>query len=962
MFEKVENNNFVEIEKKWLKKFYEEGVVDKYLHKNDDSKETFSFTDGPLTANNPMGLHHAWGRTYKDLWQRYNNMKGKKQRFQNGFDNQGLWVEVEVEKDKGFKNKQDIIEYGMDKFVQDCKNWTQKWSDVQTEQSKRLGYFMDWDNSYYTMSEENNYMIWTFLHKCFENGWIYKGKDSIPWCPRCGTAISQHEILTEDYLDIEDDAVFFRYPLKDRKNEYLLVWTTTPWTIASNVAVAVNPDLKYAKVKEGDDTYYLAESRLEVMKDNYTVMEMVTGKDLLGLEYTNPFVELEAVKKEKPQYKVIEWKDIGEDEGTGLVHIAPGCGQEDFMLGKENELSLIIPIDDEGNFVDGFGFLSGKYAHDVTNDVFEYMEKNGIMYKSEKYMHRYPKCWRCKTKLLFRCVDEWYISMDELRKTMIEVTKKIHWMPEFGMKRELDWLNNMHDWLISKKRFWGLALPIWECDKCDHFTVIKDKEMLKEKAVEGFEDFEGNTPHRPHVDKVKIKCEKCGGLMTRITDVGNPWLDAGIVPFSTLKYKDDKNYWNEWFPADFVTECFPGQFKNWFYSLIAMSSALEQKPPFENLLGHGLVKDSKGDNMHKSTGNAIWFDDAVEEIGADVLRWNYARHNPENDLWFGYKMTDDVRKNFFLMYWNTYKYLVTYSNLHNWKPSEKNVTAMELTLLEKWILSRLNSTIKKVDESLEKFDAMTSALALEDLVKDLSTWYIRRSRDRFASGDKVVLEVLYHVLKTMNKLMMPFMPYITEEIHQNLKGDGDEEYVQLVDFPVFDVKMIESDLEEKMKFTRVVSSLGQAIRVQNALKLRQPLAKVKISGIKNLGKEYQGIIKEELNVKMIEIVDKVKEESDWVNMGDSDVKISLNTKLSKELKLEGLSREIGRTIQNERKNSGLNVGDLVNVSIISDSAEVKESLDKYGDDIKGSVYAKSLDILDKSAQKSTKEHIFVTIE
>jgi isoleucyl-tRNA synthetase len=558
-------------------------------------------------------------------------------------------------------------------------------------------------------------------------------------------------------------------------------------------------------------------------------------------------------------------------------------------------------------------------------------------------------------------VDEWYISMDELRKTMMDVTKKINWIPEFGMKRELDWLKNMDDWLISKKRFWGLALPIWECEKCGHFTVIKDKEMLKEKAIEGFDEFEGHTPHRPYVDKVKIKCDKCGGTMSRIEDVGNPWLDAGIVPFSTLNYRTDKKYWREWFPADFVTECFPGQFKNWFYSLIAMSSALEGKPPFKNLLGHGLVKDEHGKNMHKSTGNAIWFDDAVEEVGADVLRWNFLRHNPENDLWFGYKMTDDVRKNFFLMYWNSYKYLITYANLHDWKPSENNSSDMDLDMLDKWIISRLHNTIKAVDEGLEQYDSMAPALAIEEFVKDLSTWYIRRSRGRFASGDRTALEVLYYVVKSLNKIIMPFMPFVTEEIHQNLKTDKDVEFVQLEDFPVVEESLIDEDLESQMDFARTVSSLGQALRVENALKLRQPLSKVEISGIKSLDQEYQDIIKEELNVKEIDLVKKVKDGKNWVKSEADGVVVSLNTDITAELKKEGLAREISRQIQNERKNVGLNVGDPVDVTVVSGDSSVKESVEAFQTDIKNGVYAKNLDVKNKSTQKSTKDHIFVTI-
>ncbi len=961
MFQKVEEQNFLEIERKWLKKFYKDGIVEKYLHKNDKSKKRFSFLDGPITANNPMALHHAWGRAYKDLWQRYNNMKGKKQRFQNGFDNQGLWVEVEVEKDKGFKTKKDIEKYGVAKFVDDCKKWTLKWSQVQTDQSKRLGYFMDWDNSYYTMSDENNYMIWGFLHKCHEHGWIYKGKDSIPWCPRCGTAISQHEILSEDYLELDDDAVYFRLPLKGKENEYLLVWTTTPWTIPANVSVAVNPKLQYSKVKQGKDTYYLVSSRLSVLSGKYKEIETVQGKKLVGLEYENPFVDLEAVKKEKPQYVLIEWDEVGEEEGTGLVHIAPGCGQEDYKLGKENNLSVIIPINDSGNFVDGFGFLTGKYAHAVPKEIFEYLKAKDIYYKSEKYTHRYPKCWRCRTKLVFRCVDEWYISMDDLRSEMMNVTRKIRWIPEFGLKRELDWLKNMDDWLISKKRFWGLALPIWECKKCGNFMVIKNEKMLKEKAVEGYDKFAGHTPHRPYIDEVKIKCEKCGEVCSRIEDVGNPWLDAGIVPYSTLKYRTDKEYWKKWFPADFVTECFPGQFKNWFYSLIAMSTGLENKPPFKNLLGHGLVKDEKGENMHKSAGNAILFDEAVEKVGADVLRWTFFRHNPENDLWFGYNMTNNVRKNFFLMYWNIYKYLVTYASLHKWSPKNKDLKKLKFQTLDKWILSRFAGLMKDVDERLTDFDAMTAVLAIEVFVQDLSTWYIRRSRDRFSSGDDIPLSVLYFVLMNFNKILMPFMPYITEEIHQNLKSGKDKEYVQLEDYPAFIKFRVNETLEKQMKIVREVSKLGQSIRIDAGIKLRQPLSGVFLKGVSKLDKELLEIIKDELNVKEVAIVKDALEGKHIKKMESNGIEMYLDTEITDDLKNEGRIREAIRKIQNDRKNVGLNVGDPVDVEVSSeDDFESKISKSQFNH-LGASVYAKNLRFTDKDPGKSTKKRIFVKI-
>ncbi|MEA3356891.1 MAG: isoleucine--tRNA ligase [Patescibacteria group bacterium] len=953
--------DFIKMEKKWLKYWYEKGIVEQYLHKNDKSRKRFSFMDGPITANNPMGIHHAWGRTYKDLWQRYKNMKGYKQRFQNGFDNQGLWVEVEVEKDKGFKCKKDIEQYGMAKFVQDCKDWTNKWAKVQTEQSKRLGYFMDWENSYYTMSDENNYMIWTFLNKCHEKGWLYKGSDSLPWCPRCGTAISQHEILTGDYQDIEDETIFMKLPLKGKPNEYLIVWTTTPWTLPANVAVAVDPKLVYAKVKNNGEIYYLSKATLECLSGKYKVLEELLGEKMLGWKYDYPFKDWLAVKEVNPEYKIVPWDLIGEDEGTGMVHVAPGCGQEDHQLGVELKLALIVPIDDAGIFVSGFEGLSGKYAHDVAQDVFSFMKANGCLYKTEKYMHRYPMCWRCGTKLLFRCVDEWYISMDELRHDMMKVAKKIRWIPAFGLARELDWLKNMDDWCISKKRYWGLALPIWECE-CGNFEVIKDEKQLKKKAVKGYDKFEGHTPHRPYIDEIKLKCSKCGKIVSRIPDVGNPWLDAGIVPFSTLKYRTNKKYWDKWYPADFITEGFAGQFKNWFYSLIAMSTVLENNNSFNNLLGHGLVKDEKGEEMHKSKGNTIWFDDGIEKIGADIMRWTYCRHNPENDLLFGYAACDDVRKNFYLMLWNSYKYLVTYARINKWTPTGSSIYSLKLNTLDKWLLSRFNSLLKLVDKNLDDYNAMTSALAVEKFVNDVSTWYIRRNRARFSSGDKVVMEVLYYVILNLSKALMPFIPYVAEEIFQNLRSDNDVESVQLVDFPKYATKYISDKLERDMVLVRELASLGQAARIESKIRLRQPLLEIVVKGVKKPMPALVTLLADELNVQKVRFVAKLPSGSKWLFAHAKDLDVALNTEITEELAAEGLYRELIRNIQQARKEQGLKMGEKVSMSLVTKDGKVRVLIEQRQDELKDIVAASSLLCYEKESDiksSTNTKHIVV---
>ena len=525
----------------------EEGVLQRYLHRNEHSEKQYSFLDGPITANNPMGVHHAWGRTYKDLYQRFKTMQGYKQRYQNGFDCQGLWVEVEVEKELGFNNKRQIEEFGIAKFVQLCKDRVFKFANKMTEQSIRLGEWMDWGHDYYTLSDENNYTIWYFLKKCFERGLIYKGHDVMTWCPRCATGISNMETLSEDYKETSHLSLYVRFPLVDRPGEYLLAWTTTPWTLAANVAAAVNPDLTYAKVEQDGEYYYIAEALLPTLKalkgrdkGDYQVVDTLKGSDMVGWGYRGPFDELPVAQG--ITHAVIPWKDVSATEGTGIVHIAPGAGREDFALSKEFNLPVIAPVDEFGVYMQGYDWLTGQKASEVGQQVAENLTQKGYLYRPQTYKHRYPICWRCKTELIFRLVDEWYISMEQLRYEIMKVVREAKWIPAFGEEREMDWLRNMEDWMISKKRYWGLALPIYDCPQCGTFEVIGGEDELKERAVAGWEEFEGHSPHRPFVDAVKIHCKQCGAEVSRIKDVGNPWLDAGIVPFSTLHYRTETRH------------------------------------------------------------------------------------------------------------------------------------------------------------------------------------------------------------------------------------------------------------------------------------------------------------------------------------------------------------------------------------------------------------------------------------
>ena len=888
--------NFPEMENKILKFWKDKRIFEKLREKN-KNKKTWSFLDGPITANNPMGVHHAWGRTYKDLFRRYNAMKGIDERYQNGFDCQGLWVEVEVEKELGFKDKKDIEKYGIGKFVQKCKERVLKYSEIQTKQSIRLGQWMDWDNSYFTMSDENNYTIWHFLKKCKEKELLYKGRDVVPWCPRCGTAISQHEILTEEYKEITHKAIFIKLPVKEQEKTFFVAWTTTPWTLPANVALAVHPDLEYVKIKnEQGEKFILLQEKSKIIEDG-EIVETFKGKKLEGVEYQgmgfDKFPEVKEVLKGY-EHKVILWDEVNIEEGTGVVHIAPGCGQEDFQLSKELKIPVINPTNDESRYREGFDYLSGKLVSEVNDLIFEDLEKQDFVFKIESYTHRYPTCWRCKTELIFRLVDEWYISMDKIRDDLMESAKKIKWIPEFGLSRELDWLKNMQDWLISKKRYWGLALPIYECPKCGNFEVIGSKQELKEKAVEGWDEFEGNSPHKPWIDNVKIKCSKCGEIISRIPDVGNPWLDAGIVSFSTRKYSSDKDFWRKWFPSDFICESFPGQFKNWFYSLLVMSQVLEEVPPTKTIFGYATAVDEKGEEMHKSKGNAIWFDDAVEKIGADVMRWMYAKQNPVSDLRFGYNVAQEIRRKL-LVLWNSYTFLKTYTSKEEFSSELSNSE----NILDKWILSRLNNLIKKVTESLDIYDTYKASLSIEDFfINDLSLWYIRRSRKRFHSTDNSqdAISTLYFVLLSLDKLIAPMMPFFAEQVYSDLKTEDMPESIHLCDWPKSEKQFIDLDLENDMKNVRDIVALSLSERANVGIKIRQPLALLKINIKGQEGKikdnqELLNLIKEEVNVKNIVFDSKIKKE------------VELDTTITEKLKEEGNIREIVRQIQSLRKKS-----------------------------------------------------------
>jgi len=971
--------NFSENEKKVLA-FWQQNAVFQKLRTKNQGGQRWSFLDGPITANNPMGVHHAWGRTYKDLFQRYKAMRGFDERYQNGFDCQGLWVEVEVEKEKGFQTKKDIEAFGIGRFVEACKARVRKYAKIQTNQSIRLGQWMDWQNSYYTMSDENNYAIWHFLKKCHEKGYLYKGRDSVPWCPRCSTAISQHEILTEEYKELTHEAVYVRLPIttKDKrfKDAFFLVWTTTPWTLPANVALAVHPDFVYAsykKEKTKERVVLLKKLAEKVLDKDFVMEEVVRGKELVGLTYDGPFDNLKRVKqarKENPKtfHTVVAAPDlVTAEEGTGIVHIAPGAGAEDFQLAKEQQLPVISVIDGEAVYLDGLGDFEGKNAKKQPALIFDYLRKHKkktYLYKTEPYTHRYPTCWRCKEELVWRVVSEWYISMERLRPRLMEIAKTIQWIPSFGLDRELDWLKNMHDWLISKKRYWGLALPIFECEKCKTFEVVGSQEELKKRAVEGWEQFAGRSPHRPWVDAVKIKCEHCGEAASRVPDVSSPWLDAGIVPFSTMGYYQKRDYWKHWFPAALVCESFPGQFKNWFYSLLVMSAVLEDVAPMKTVFGFASVHDENDEEMHKSKGNALWFDDAVEKIGADPMRWMYVQQNPAANLRFGYKAGEEVKRKLLTLY-NTFVFFSTYTNAKAY-PADETLPASK-NILDRWILSRLQHLIATVTKRLDQYDVATAVGALERFfVDDLSLWYVRRSRKRFRDtapkkDQTEAAMTLYYVLLQLTKLIAPAVPFLAERLYAQLRQETMPLSVHLCDWPTPEEGNYDAELEAEMQAVRSVVAAALAARSAAGIKVRQPIASLKIKSksaswrtkTKN-NKQLLDLIKEEVNVKKVLFSEKQKEE------------VTIDTKLTKALEEEGQVRDIIRHIQSLRKKAGLQPKDTVSIEIFIEKGRAPTLVQKKKTTITKETGAKKMTVVKEKSEHATcitigKKDVWVSI-
>jgi isoleucyl-tRNA synthetase len=821
----------------------------------------FRFVDGPITANNPMGVHHAWGRTLKDAFLRYKAMRGFSSRYQNGFDCQGLWLEVEVEKELGFKGKPDIESFGIDNFSRQCRRRVEKFSRIQAEQSVRLGQWMDWDHSYYTHTDGNILGIWHFLKLCRGNGWLTRKALPMPWCPRCGTSLSEHE-MAGSHRDLQHLSVFAHLPLRDDPGRRLLLWTTTPWTLSANTAAAVNPDLQYCEVSspKWPHRLILCKDALGKLKSLAPKVERVfPGRELVGLRYETFFPDFEA---QKPvEHKVVPWAEVDAAEGSGIVHIAPGCGREDHELGLEQKLAAIAPVDENGVFLKGFGWLTGRAAGEVAEDVAKALGDCGKLLRSEMYTHPYPVCWRCKSEVIFRLVEEWFIKTAEIKPRLKKAAAAVQWMPEHLGKRMEDWLENMGDWCISRKRYWGMPLPFFDCKECGELTVAGSREELRALAVDPARVDALPELHKPWIDEIAIRCPKCGRSVPRAAEVGDCWLDAGIVPYSTMGYFTDRASWEKQYPIEWVCEM-REQVRLWFYSMLFMGVTISDRAPYERVLAHERVISEEGTKFSK-TGYMIHFDEAVDKLGADAMRYLYCGQPVALDLRFGFNLGELAGRKLCAL-WNIYVFFVTYA-LVDRPDLSAEAPAAARTVADRWLLARTQALLAAATKAYEGYCVNAVVREADAFLEDVSNWYVRINRRRFwrsgAAEDKAAAyQALHHCLKTAVEVLAPIVPFITEEIWQNAVRPllpGAPESVHHADWPAAVEAWADPGLLERTAIMRQAISLALHLREKADIRVRQPLRELLVKCPEAAAaalREQLPIILAEVNIKSVRFI------------------------------------------------------------------------------------------------------------
>lgn len=866
MYKKVPTDlNFVSRERE-VEKFWKDNQIFEKSLKVNEGGPTYMFYDGPPTANGKPHIGHVLTRVIKDMVPRYWTMKGYDVPRKAGWDTHGLPVEIEVEKLLGLDGKEQIEEYGMAPFIEKCKESVWKYKGMWEEFSGVVGFWADMDDPYVTYYNDFIESEWWSLKKIWEKGLLYKGYKIVPYCPRCGTPLSSHEVA-QGYKDVKERSAIAKFKVSG-EDAYFLAWTTTPWTLPSNVALCVNPDADYVKVKKGDEYYYMAEALCEkVLKEEYEIIKRYKGTDLEYKEYHKLFPQIEYNYKEKLHYVVCD-NYVTMDDGTGIVHIAPAFGEDDSRVGKKYELPFVQYVDSKGEMTADTPW-AGTFVKAADPLVLEDLRSRGALFAAPQFEHSYPFCWRCDTPLIYYAQESWFIKMTAVKDELIRNNNTVNWIPEsIGKGRFGDWLENVQDWGLSRNRYWGTPLPVWECS-CGHQHAIGSIAELKEMSDNCPDEIE---LHRPYIDEVTIKCPECGGEMHRVPEVIDCWYDSGSMPFAQYHYPfENQEYFEAHFPADFISEAVD-QTRGWFYSLMAISTLIFDKAPYKNVIVLGHVQDKDGQKMSKSKGNAVDPMEALGLYGADAIRWYFYTNSAPwlPNRFHGDAVVEGQRK-FMGTLWNTYAFYVLYANIDGFSAADYKLEPDKLTVMDKWILSKLNTMVKEVDTRMQSYQIPESGRALQSFVDDLSNWYVRRSRERFwAKGmeqDKIsAYMTLYTCLVTFAKAAAPFIPFMTEEIYQNLVvSDCPDapESIHLCKFPEVDETMIDSALEDSMEHVLDVVVMGRACRNASNIKNRQPLPAMYIKAPWELTEFYTDIVADELNVKKVEMRSDVRDFSSY---------------------------------------------------------------------------------------------------
>ena len=860
MYKKVPTDlKFVEREREVEKFWRDNHIFEKSIEDRKDAP-TYMFYDGPPTANGKPHIGHALTRVIKDMIPRYRTMKGYKVPRKAGWDTHGLPVEIEVEKELGINGKEQIEKYGVAPFIEKCKESVWKYKSMWEQFSNVIGFWADMDDPYVTYHNSYIESEWWALKQIWDKGLLYKGFKVVPYCPRCGTPLSSHEVA-QGYKDVKERSAIVRFKKKD-EDVYFLAWTTTPWTLPSNVALCVNPDEEYSKVKQGDYTYILASALVEtVLKEDYTVLETYKGKELEGIEYEPLWGGLNV--KGKAWYVVCD-NYVTLTDGTGIVHIAPAFGEDDSRIGRNYNLPFVQLVDAQGNLTKETKW-KGIFVKDADKLVLKDLEENGKLFDAPVFEHSYPHCWRCNTPLIYYARESWYIKMTAVKEDIIRNNNTINWIPEsIGKGRFGDWLENIQDWAVSRNRYWGTPLNVWICE-CGHMHSIGSIEELKSMSKNCPEDIE---LHRPYIDAVTITCPECGKEMRRTPEVLDAWFDSGSMPFAQHHYPfENQEKFEAQYPADFISEAVD-QTRGWFYSLLAISTLIFNRAPYKNVIVMGHVQDEDGQKMSKSKGNAVDPMDALNKFGADAIRWYfYVNSAPWLPNRFHDKAVEEGQRKFLGTLWNTYAFYVLYADIDNFDPTKYSLEYDKLSVMDKWLLSKLNTLVKTVDEYLGNYKITETARALQSFTDDMSNWYVRRCRERFwAKGmeqDKInAYMTLYTALITLSKIAAPMIPFMTEEIYQNLVRSVDKnapESIHITDFPKVNEEFIDKDLEVSMDEVLDIVVLGRAARNSANIKNRQPIGNMYVKAENVLSPFYVEIIEDELNVKAVEFKDDVEE-------------------------------------------------------------------------------------------------------